>query len=143
MSGAAAAQALAVDVLDSGPRVEHQAKYAQAGLIDVRVTARNARSAVLLGVAPDGTNLRIPLARIGGDVFAGSAQFASIGTWSLAIATSTATGQETTPSFPIVVDAGPSTGDVALMVALAIVSVCGGIGLIAVGRTAATARACV
>jgi hypothetical protein len=136
---AAAAQTLTVRVADTGPQVNHLASYVPDVPIDVTVEAPGARTVALAGLGPDGSNVRFPLAQVRG-VFAGTATFAVAGTWSLAVAT-TADGPEILgESFPIVVAPGPSSLQIGGLIALALVSIGGGVGLIAAARQSAGTR---
>jgi hypothetical protein len=140
-SSAEAAQALSVEVGDTGPQVSHLVAYVPGAPIEVRVKAPGARSAALVGLGPDGSNVRFPLDRAADGTFTGNAALGAPGTWSLAVATTSDGPEILGESFPVVVAPGPSKLEIAALIAMAVVSIGGGVGLIAAGRSGAAARA--
>lgn len=139
---AGSAQTLGIDVSAAQPRVEQLDRYTSGQPIDVRVMAGAARGAALVGVAPNGADLRVPLARCGDGAYAGTFTPGTPGTWSLAVSIDAAGSANASSSFPIVVaEPGASEATAAVMIALAIASIGGGIGLIGIGRRNAAATA--
>jgi hypothetical protein len=137
---AGAAQPLAVAVGDAGQQVRSQPRYTPAAPIDVRVEAPRARAAALIGVAPDGANVRVPLTRASAGVFTGSATLPEPGTWSLAVATTADDVEVTGTTFTVTVEPGPSGLEIGGLIALALASIGGGVGLIATRRNTAAPR---
>jgi hypothetical protein len=137
---AAAAQPLTIDDRTDQLRVDHLDRYTNGEPVAVRVQAQPAQGVALLLLAPDGTSTRVPLALDADGSFSGTVTLAAPGTWTLAIAVNANGVQTTSQSFvAIVTDARATYESVLTMLGLALVSIGGGIGLIAVGRKSALA----
>lgn len=137
---AAPAQTLRIDLTAAQPQVDRFNRYIQGQPVDVRVVSRSRRGVALIGVSPTGANLRVPLARAGDGTYGGSFTPGTPGMWSLAVVSETAAANAS-PSFPVVVaEPGASDATAAAMIALAIASIGGGIGLITVGHRSSTAQ---
>jgi hypothetical protein len=131
----APAQRLAVDLTSGTPQVERQAAYTSSQAIRLHVRAPQATAASLIGVSPDGSNLRLPLVRDPDGSFAGQLRLPAAGTWSLAVATVFGEDVSTTQSFAVdVADGAALFGRASLLLMLAAGSIAGGIGLLAVAR---------
>jgi len=135
----APAQRLAVDLSSGTPQVERQAAYASSQAIRLHVRAPQATAASLIGVGPDGTNLRLPLVRDADGAFGAELRLPAAGTWSLAVATVFGEDVSTTQSFAVdVADGAALFGPASLFLVLAAGSIAGGIGLLAVARARPT-----
>ena len=137
---AAAAQPLTVDERTDQLRVDHLDRYTNGEPLTVRVQVQPAQSVTLVGLAPDGGNLRVPLAREADGSFARDVTLTTPGMWTLAVIAADNGVQSTSTSFVVTVtDAGATTQSALAMIALALASIGGGVGLIAVGRKNAVA----
>jgi hypothetical protein len=137
---AAAAQPLTVDERTDQLRVDHLDRYTNGEPVAVRVQVQPAQSVTLVGLAPDGASLRVPLAREADGSFAGNVALSTPGTWTLAVVAAENGVQSTSTSFVVTVtDAGATKESALTMIALALASIGGGVGLIAVGRKNAVA----
>jgi hypothetical protein len=137
---AAAAQPLTIDERTDQLRVDHLDRYTNDEPLAVRVQAQPAQSVTLLGLAPDGGSLRVPLARQADGSFTGDVSLAKPGTWTLAVDAAANGVQSTSQSFVVIVaDARATKESFFTMLGLALVSIGGGLGLIAVGRKNAVA----
>ena len=130
-------QALGIDMRTSELRVDRLERYVTTAPITLRMTAPQFSSAAVIGVAPDGSHVRIPLAAGADGAYTATVTLSKPGMWSLAVQTKLGSLESVTGNFPVVVAEGPSPTDAAFMIALAAASICGGVGLIAVGRSAA------
>jgi hypothetical protein len=136
-ASAAATQALAIDLRTDQPRIDHLERYTAGQPIAVRVWAQPAQGVVVLGQAPDGTDLRAPLARGADGTFAGSVTLDAVGTWKLAVAT-TVNGTDTaTQTISLDVVEATSPLWITAMCVLAVGSIGAGFGLIVAGRRSA------
>lgn len=114
------------------PHIEHALRYAAARPIVILVDGRRARGAVsVVGLSPEGENLRIPLARRPAGDYAGTLTFPTPGTWSLAIATQGAA--VSTASFALAVAAEGSRGWIVACAAFAALCLAAGVVLIVYG----------
>ena len=138
---AAAAQPLSIDNRTDQLRIDHLDAYSNGEPVTVRVQAQPAQAVTLIGLSPAGTDLRVPLVREPDGSFTGVATLSAPGSWTLAIST-TANGVQTlSQSFVVTVaDSAATTSSVLTMLGLALVSIGGGVGLIAVGRKNAVAQ---
>ena len=97
--------------------------------------APQASAASLIGVGPNGSNLRLPLARDANGSFAGELRLPAAGMWSLAVVTAFGEDVSTTQSFAVdVADGATLFGRASLLLILAAGSIAGGIGLLALAR---------
>jgi hypothetical protein len=124
-------QKLVVDIRGSAPRIDALERYIVNEPVTVRVDAPFTRSASLVGVAPDGGNVRVPLQRSADGSFAGMLTFPAAGIWSLAVV---AGRQAKTSTFSISAGERDSHAGAALMLALSLASIIGGLGLITIAR---------
>jgi len=124
-------QKLLVDIRGSAPRIDALERYIVNEPVTVHVDAPFARSASLVGVAPDGGNVRVPLQRAADGSFAGMLTFPAVGIWSLAVV---AGSQAKTSNFSISAAERDSNAGAALMLGLSLASICGGLGLITIAR---------
>jgi hypothetical protein len=124
-------QKLLVDIRGSAPRIDALERYIVNEPVTVRVDAPFARSASLVGVAPDGGNVRVPLQRGADGSFAGMLTVPAVGIWSLAVV---AGSQAKTSTFSINAGERDSHAGATLMLALSLASIAGGLGLITVAR---------
>jgi hypothetical protein len=128
-------QRLAVDLSGGSPQVERQAAYADSQAIQLRVHAPQATEATLIGVGPDGSNLRFPLVRGAGDTFTQQLRLPLAGSWSLAVATVVGEDVRTTQSFAVdVADSGALFGQASVFLVLAVISILGGVSLLLFAR---------
>jgi hypothetical protein len=128
-------QRLGVDLRGGTPLVERQAAYADSQSIQLLVHAPQASAATLVGVGPDGTNLRYPLARGAGDTFSNRLQLPAAGLWSLAVATVVGQDVRTTQSFGIdVADGNALLGEASIFLSLAVASIAAGVGLLLIAK---------
>jgi hypothetical protein len=131
----APAQRLAIDLSATTPQVQRQAAYTTAQAIRLHVWAPQASAASLIGVGPNGSNLRLPLARDANGSFAGELRLPAAGMWSLAVVTAFGEDVSTTQSFAVdVADGATLFGRASLLLILAAGSIAGGIGLLALAR---------
>lgn len=138
---ASAAQALTIDLRGATPRIDKLDRYDTGSALALRVMAPRASQVTIAGIGPDGSNIRVPLAAAAGGAYAGTMTLPVAGTWSFA-ADMTVDGEDaSTESFPIVAAEPESRLPAAIMAALALASVAGGVGLIAVARRTPTAPA--
>jgi hypothetical protein len=124
-------QKLTVDIRGSAPRIDALERYIVNEPVTVRVDAPFTKSASLVGVAPDGGNVRVPLQRLADGSFAGMLTFPASGIWSLAV---DAGSQAKTSTFSISAGERDSHAGAALMLALSLASIGGGLGLITIAR---------
>lgn len=136
VAAAAGAQQLTIDLRGGAPRVLKLDRYETGGPLAVTLQAPGARSAAIDGVAPDGATVRVPLTRGSGGAFTGTLNLATAGTWTLAASTSAGGETISTESITLAAADPESNLPAALMAALSVASIAGGIGLIAVKRTA-------
>ncbi len=135
---ASAAQLLVVNVTGDGSQVRNLATYDTATPIDMRVIAPAARAAAVLAVDPLGGNQRFALARGADGTWTGPVTLATAGTWTLAIATVGPQGHAaTTHAFVVRAERVALQASPEMLIALACISVFGGLGLIGAGRRAA------
>jgi hypothetical protein len=131
-------QKLTVDIRGSAPRIDALERYIVNEPVTIRVDAPFTKSASLVGVAPDGGNVRVPLRRGADGSFAGMLTFPATGIWSLAV---DAGSQARTSTFSISAGERDSHAGAALMLALSVASIAGGLGLITIARKVAPRRA--
>jgi hypothetical protein len=124
-------QKLVVDIRGSAPRIDALERYIVNEPVTVRVDAPFTRSASLVGVAPDGGSVRVPLQRSADGSFAGMLTFPAAGIWSLAVV---AGSQAKTSTFSISARERDSHAGAAVMLALSVASIIGGLGLITIAR---------
>jgi len=139
-TAALAAQPLGIDLYTTAPRVDKLDRYVAGEEVSVRVAAPPASRVTIVGVGPDGSNLRLPLVQGPDGAYSGTLMMPVAGTWSLAANTTIGGEDVSTESFPVVVAEPESTLPALVMAALALASIGGGIGLIAVRRHAQTVR---
>lgn len=124
-------QHLRVDLRPATPLVERQAAYTTSQPIELRVRAPQAQAASLVGVGPDGSNLRFPLERRADGSFNGSVRLPMPGAWSLAVATVAGAETNTTESFAVdVADGTALFGQAWILLGLAAISIIGGLALL-------------
>ena len=123
-------QQLVIVMTARGSHVERLDGYTPARPIVVRVDAPHAKSITLLGQAPDGGTLRVPLARGADGRFGADVTLAVPGVWSLTIASRADAVQMASESFAVNVVDGVSARTLGLVVALAVLFLGGGIALI-------------
>ncbi|HEY4442060.1 MAG TPA: hypothetical protein VGN14_16500 [Candidatus Elarobacter sp.] len=133
-AAAGAAQPLTVDLSGTAPVVDKLDRYFTGESVALRVLAPQATQVTIAGVAPDGTTLRVPLVLGTDGAFAGTLTLATAGTWSLAADTTVGAHDVNTESFALLAVAPQSPLAASIMAGLALASVVGGIGLIAVAR---------
>jgi hypothetical protein len=138
---ALAAQPLTIDLRAAMPRIDKLDRYDTGTALALRVMAPAASQVTIVGVGPDGSNLRVPLAAGAGGIYAGTVTLPVAGTWSFAADTTVDSEDVSTESFPVLAAEPESRLPAAIMAALALVSVAGGVGLIATARRTATAPA--
>ena len=131
-------QTLTVAMTPQGARVERRDDYTAARPIALHVSAPRAQGVVLVGTAPDGGSLRVPLARVPDGGFSGEVALAIPGTWSLAIAAQGAESQAASEPFAISVVEGVSQRALGVVLALALLLLAGGGALIVLGVTRAS-----
>ena len=131
-------QALSVTMTSQGARIERLDGYTAARPIALRVAAPRAQGVTLVGTAPDGGNLRVPLARAADGSFGAEVGLAMPGIWSLAIASHAGPDEATSESFAISVVEGVSQRALGVVLALALLLLGGGVGLIVLGVTRAS-----
>jgi hypothetical protein len=131
-------QKLTVDIRGSAPRIDALERYIVNEPVTVHVDAPFTRSASLVGVAPDGGNVRIPLQRGADGSFVGMLTFPASGIWSLAV---DAGSEARTSTFSISAGERDSHAGAALMLALSFASIAGGFGLITIARKVSPRRA--
>lgn len=134
-------QTLTVTMTPQGSRVERREGYTAARPIVLRVDAPRAQGVTLLGTAPDGGSLRVPLARAADGSFGGEVGLAMPGIWSLAIASQAGSDEAASGAFAISVVEGVSQRALGVVLGLALLFLGGGVGLIVLGVTRAS-RAC-
>jgi hypothetical protein len=141
-SRAASEQALSVVVSGAGSQVRNLSTYDTAAPVAVRVVAPLAHDAVVLATDPLGGNARTELQRDADGSWIGRLALSTAGTWTLAVATTGPHGNvNTTPSFSVAAREMPRQISPAILLALACLSICGGVGMIRVGRRAAASTA--
>jgi hypothetical protein len=133
VSANGARQTLGVTMTRQGSRIERLDRYVPARPIELRVDAPRARTATLVGTAPDGAGLRVPLARAADGSFGGEVTVSTPGVWSLAIATHRRSTETASEPFAITVAEGVSQRSMGLVLALALALLGGGLGLIVRG----------
>jgi hypothetical protein len=127
----APAQHLRVDLRPATPVVERQTAYTSSQPIELRVRAPQAQTASLVGVGPDGSNLRFPLERRADGSFKGAVRLPMPGAWSLAVATVAGAETSTTDSFAVdVADGTVLLGQAWMLLGLAALSIVGGLALL-------------
>ncbi|MEA2666570.1 MAG: hypothetical protein QOI11_3514 [Candidatus Eremiobacteraeota bacterium] len=132
-AGHAGEQTLAVAMTAQGSQVERRDGYTAARPIVLHVDAPRAQGVTLIGIAPDGGNLRVPLARAADGSFGGEIALAMPGIWSLAIASHTGAAEAASEPFAISVVEGVSQRALTVVLALALLLLAGGLGLIGLG----------
>jgi hypothetical protein len=132
-ASAGPAQSLGIDVSGATPRLDKLVEYVESTPVVVRVTAPNAQRVAIIGVSPSGVNIRVPLAHGPGQAFTGTLTLETAGTWKLAVDATVEGGDAMTGTFAIEVARGTQR-DATLLFALAGLSICSGLGLIAVVR---------
>lgn len=126
-------QTLAVAMTPQGARIERRDDYAAARPIVLHVDAPRAQGVTLVGVAPDGGNLRLPLARAADGSFGGEIALAMPGVWSLALTSQLGAAETASESFAITVVEGVSPRALGVVLALALLLLAGGLTLIGLG----------
>jgi hypothetical protein len=126
-------QTLGVAMTSQGSRIQRRDSYIAARPIALRVAAPRARTVTLVGTAPDGGSLHVPLTRTDDGSFAGEIALATPGVWSLAIASHRRKTEATSEPFAITVVEGVPQRVLGLVVALALALLGGGLGLIVRG----------
>jgi hypothetical protein len=97
----------------------------------LHVRAPRAQTASLVGVGPDGSNLRLPLERRPDGSFKAAVRLPMPGAWSLAIATVAGAETNTTDSFAVdVADGTLLFGQAWTLLGLAALSIIGGLALV-------------
>ncbi len=133
-------QTLGVAMTAQGSRIERLDDYTAARPIVLRVDAPRARGVTLVGTAPDGGSLRVPLARAADGSFGGEVTLAMPGVWSLAISSHLGDAESASESFAITVVEGVSQRALSLVLALALALLAGGLALIGLGLARAYRR---
>jgi hypothetical protein len=132
---AAASQPLVVDMSASGSQVRNLATYDTATPVAVRVIAPQAIDAAVLAVDPFGGNQRFALDRAVNGDWTGAVALATSGTWTLSVITTGPHGHATTtPGFAVRAERQALALSPEALLVLGAIFVCGGIGLIGVGR---------
>ncbi len=126
-------QTLGVAMTSGGTRIARLDGYVAARPIELRVDAPRARTVTLVGTAPDGTNLRVPLVRANDGGFAGEVALATPGVWSLAISAHRGTTEAASEPFAISVVEGVPQRVLGLVISLALALLGAGLGLIVRG----------
>jgi hypothetical protein len=141
LSGVAQAstdQSLSIDLSGPQPRIDHLTAYLTDSPVHVRVTAPKDDRVAIQGTSPDGSPVDVLLTRGTDGVFAGDLPLGMSGDWSLAADTSVGADDAVTGRFTLTAVDPPSTNAAGIMIALGGLSVFGGVGLLALGRRAAT-----
>ena len=131
-------QALTIDLGGAQPRVDHLNAYESDAPVHVRVVDPKAQTVAIEGTSPDGTPVDQLLTRNADGSFSGDLSVGTTGEWSLSADVTIGSDHARTEPFSLtVVDPTPGT-TAGLMIALGGASVFGGVGLLAVGRRAAS-----
>ncbi len=133
-AAADASQKLTVDIRGNASRIDALEHYVVNEPVAIHVKAPSAQSAVLVGVAPGGGNVRIPLQRAADGSFAGMLTLPATGIWSLAVDAAVAGTHAKTATFALNAAERDSYAGAALMLALSLASIGGGVGLIRIAR---------
>ncbi len=133
-------QSLGVALSAQGSHVERLDSYAPAQPIAVRVDAPRAETVALLGVTPEGGNLRVPLVRGADGRFGADVRLPVPGVWSLAVSARTDAIESVSDTFAVSVAQGAGAKALGVVMALAVALLAGGIALIVLGLVRARRR---
>jgi hypothetical protein len=134
VASASGTQSLGIDARGATSQIDKLEHYVVSEPVMIHVTAPGARYVALIGVGPDGKSIRVALGSTGQGAFTGAMALPTRGTWSFAAEIGRSQGHDMTESFPLVVADRESNAGAALMAALALASIGGGVGLIGIAR---------
>ena len=126
-------QPLSIAISEAGSRVQHLDGYAATRPIAVAVEAPRAHAVTLIGHAPDGSTLRVPLVPVAEGRFAAEVTLGAPGVWALAVSSRVGPLETASQAFAISVVTDRSRAALGIVLGLALASLLGGIGLIVLG----------